>query len=151
MLVALILAIVILAGSVITAVAMIKQEQQNSQEQNTNSDGMIDLISCEEEDIERVTIDSAKDTYSVIRDAADADGITWIIENRDNTDISQYNLMMLINRCTTLRALRFRQSAFYRRGTCSLRLRQRQQPRSRQHNRQKQGRIHLPHRKQIRT
>ena len=76
MLVALILAIVILAGSVITAVAMIKQEQQNSQEQNTNSDGMIDLISCEEEDIERVTIDSAKDTYSVIRDAADADGIT---------------------------------------------------------------------------
>lgn len=106
MLVALILAIVILAGSVITAVAMIKQEQQNSQEQNTNSDGMIDLISCEEEDIERVTIDSAKDTYSVIRDAADADGITWIIENRDNTDISQYNLMMLINRCTTLRALR---------------------------------------------
>ena len=53
MLVALILAIVILAGSVITAVAMIKQEQQNSQEQNTNSDGMIDLISCEEEDIER--------------------------------------------------------------------------------------------------
>ena len=47
MLVALILAIVILAGSVITAGAMIKQEQQNSQEQNTNSDGMIDLISCE--------------------------------------------------------------------------------------------------------
>ncbi len=107
MLIALILAVVLLAGSVITAVAMIKQDERNNEEENSSdSDGMIDLIVCDEEDIERVTIDSVKDTYSIIRDEADADGVSWIIENRDNTDISQYNLMLLINRCTTLRALR---------------------------------------------
>ena len=107
MLIALILAIVLLAGSVITATAMLKQdEKKNEQENSSGSDGMIDLIVCDEEDIERVTIDSVKDTYSIIRDEADADGVSWIIENRDNTDISQYNLMLLINRCTTLRALR---------------------------------------------
>ena len=107
MLIALILAVVILAGSVITAVAMIKQDEiNNADENNTNADGMIDLIACEEEDIERVTIDSSRDTYSIIRDPADTDSVSWMIENRDNTDISQYNLMLLINRCTTLRALR---------------------------------------------
>lgn len=107
MLIALILAIVLLAGSVITATAMLKQdEKKNEQENSSGSDEMIDLIVCDEEDIERVTIDSVKDTYSIIRDEADADGVSWIIENRDNTDISQYNLMLLINRCTTLRALR---------------------------------------------
>lgn len=107
MLIALILAVVILAGSVITAVAMIKQDEiNNADENNTNADGMIDLIACEEEDIERVNIDSSRDTYSIIRDPADTDSVSWMIENRDNTDISQYNLMLLINRCTTLRALR---------------------------------------------
>ena len=104
MLIALILAIVLLAGSVITATAMLKQdEKKNEQENSSGSDGMIDLIVCDEEDIERVTIDSVKDTYSIIRDEADADGVSWIIENRDNTDISQYNLMLLINRRTILR------------------------------------------------
>ena len=45
MLIALILAVVILAGSVITAVAMIKQDEiNNADENNTNADGMIDLI-----------------------------------------------------------------------------------------------------------
>lgn len=61
MLIALILAIVLLAGSVITATAMLKQdEKKNEQENSSGSDGMIDLIVCDEEDIERVTIDSVR-------------------------------------------------------------------------------------------
>lgn len=106
MLTALILAIVILIGSVITAVAMIKKDEEANKNTGTDSGEMIDLIACKDSDIERVTIDSSKDTYSIVRDTADSSSVNWKIENRDNSDISQYNLKLIINRCTKLRALR---------------------------------------------
>lgn len=100
MLISLAIAIVLLIGLLIGAFAL------GDNQQTATDDDLIPLIDCREEDINKITIENKRDSYTIKRDGIKGGVIQWIIENQDNTDVDLFSLKTIANRCYKLNARR---------------------------------------------
>ena len=69
-------------------------------------DDLIPLIDCTEGDINKISIESKRDSYAIVRDGIKEGIIQWYIENQDNTDVDLFSLKTIANRCYKLNARR---------------------------------------------
>lgn len=100
MMVSLVIAVLLLAGLIVGAFVLSNGAAE------TTDDELIALIACNAEDVKKISIDSPKDTYTIVQNGYKDDIIQWKIDNQDNTDVDQYSLKLLVNRCQKLNARR---------------------------------------------
>ena len=100
MIISLASAVVLLAGLLIVFFAI------NKEETDQTAGELIPLIACNENEINSLHIESARDTYNIVSDGVKDYIPQWRIEGRDNTDIDQYSVKTVLNRCYKLNARR---------------------------------------------
>lgn len=100
MIISLASAVVLLAGLLIGFFAI------NKEETDQTAGELIPLIACNENEINSLHIESARDTYNIVSDGVKDYIPQWRIEGRDNTDIDQYSVKTVLNRCYKLNARR---------------------------------------------
>ncbi len=100
MILSLLISVVVLAGLLIGAFAI---GDDTKEEKN---DELVELINCLEEDINKITIQSKRDAYTLKRTGVKQGVIQWEIENQDNTDVDLFSIKTIANRCYKLNARR---------------------------------------------
>lgn len=100
MIISLASAVVLLAGLLVGFFAI------NKEETDQTAGELIPLIACNENEVNSLHIESARDTYNIVSDGVKDYIPQWRIEGRDNTDIDQYSVKTVLNRCYKLNARR---------------------------------------------
>ena len=100
MIISLLISVILLVGLLVGAFAM------GGNDKLEEDDDLVELINCTEEDINKITIQSKRDAYTIKRTGVKQGIIQWEIENQDNTDVDLFALKTIANRCYKLNARR---------------------------------------------
>lgn len=102
MIASLAIAVVLLTVLAIGAFALQNKADKEAEEAQKS----VQIINEENFNIESITLESRKDTYTIVQNGYSNNVLQWKILNQDNSNVEQYKLGLIVSRCAKLTLLR---------------------------------------------